>query len=93
MTETEIKAKYKKLHDTLTSKFYSGKSKLSKEEFDLQHGKIWSDMEVELIAEGYLRPSEPTRDLLVEIDALRARIEELEKKRAKSRFKAQSRTR
>ena len=36
-------------------------------------------MEAELIAEGFLTPPEPSRDTLTEIDALKARIEELDK--------------
>lgn len=56
MTEAEIKAKYKALHDTLAESYYGGTSGLTKEEFDIQHGKIWNDMEAELIAEGYRQP-------------------------------------
>jgi len=51
-TEAEIKAKYKKLHDDLTERYYQ-RHELSKEEFDAQHGKIWADMEAELKASGF----------------------------------------
>jgi len=80
MTEEEIKTKYKGLHDELSNGYYSGTSGLTKEEFDLQHGKIWNDMEAELIAEGYRQPPEPVRDLATEIDELKVKIEILEKK-------------
>lgn len=60
VTREGIRAKYKKLHDDLSEAYYGGTSGLSKEEFDFQHGKIWSDMEDELIAEGYSSPPEPS---------------------------------
>lgn len=78
-TEIEIKAKYKKLHDDLSEAYYGGTSGLTKEEFDIRHGKVWADMEAELIAEGYLTPPPPPRDLEVEVDELKARVKELEK--------------
>ena len=79
-TEKEVRVKYKILHDELSSSYYTDAIGLTKEEFDLQHGKIWNDMEAELIAEGYIKPSEPIRDLAKEIDALKAKIVVLEKK-------------
>ena len=78
-TEKEIKSKYQKLHDKLSSSFYAGTSGLTKEQFDLQHGQIWADMEAELIAGGFITPPTPPRDLEAEIDAIKARIEKLEK--------------
>lgn len=78
--EAEIKAKYKKLHDDLSDAYYGGTSGLTKEEFDIQHGKIWGDMETELIAEGFMLPLEPARDLPAEMDDLKARVEKLERK-------------
>jgi len=70
-TEAEIKAKYKVQHDTLSASYYAGTSGLTKEEFDFQHGKIWSDMEAELIAEGYLTsPSPPLSTHLARLDAI-----------------------
>jgi len=78
LTEIEIKAKYKKLHDDLSDAYYGGTSGLTKEEFDLQHGKVWNDMEAELIAEGYLTPPTPSRNLEAEIDALNIRLKALE---------------
>jgi len=59
MTAEEIRYKHKALHDELSDAFYAGTSGLTKEEFDLQHGRIWADMEAELIAEGYLTPPAP----------------------------------
>ena len=76
-TEIEIKTKYKTLHNDLTESYYGGKNKLTKAEFDLQHGKVWSDMEAELIAEGYLKPLVLPRDLEAGIDALKAEVEKL----------------
>ena len=73
----EIRANYKALHNDLERDYYGGTSELTKEEFDFQHGKIWNDMETELIAEGYLIPPEPIRDLIAEIDELKAEIENL----------------
>ncbi|GAI40765.1 unnamed protein product [marine sediment metagenome] len=78
MTEAEIIAKYKALHDTLSERYYGGTRDLSKEQFDAQHGKIWSDLEAELIAAGYRQPPEPVRDLPTEIDDLDRRIKDLE---------------
>ena len=80
-TEVEIKTRYKKLHDDLSEAYYGGTSGLTKEEFDIQHGKVWNDMEAELIVEGYLSPPIPRRDLEVEIDDLRTRIKALEAKK------------
>lgn len=77
MTEAEIKDKYKALHDKLSEDYYQ-KHELSKEDFDTQHGKIWSDMEAELIAGSFIRPPVPPRDLAAEIDDLKARIVSLE---------------
>jgi len=79
-TEAGIKAKYKTLHDELSEGYYSGTRVLSKEQFDLQHGKIWTDMKVELITEGYLTPPKPPRDLAAAIDRLEARLRKLEEK-------------
>jgi len=45
--EEEIQAKYKKLHDELTRKYYVEKS-IDKETFEREHQKIWADMRREL---------------------------------------------
>lgn len=60
MTEEEIRAHYKELHDTLSASYYAGTSGLTKEEFDLQHGHIWADMKAELTPEGYEPPPDPS---------------------------------
>ena len=78
LSEPEIIAKYKALHDTLSESYYGGTRGLSKDEFDAQHGKIWSDMEAKLIDAGYRQPPEPVRDLPAEIDDLDRRIKDLE---------------
>jgi len=73
MLADEIRAKYKELHDLLSESYYNFHN-ITKDEFDTQHGKIWNDMEAELLAKGYLKPPEPVRDLAKEIDELRAEI-------------------
>ena len=82
MTEQEIKIKYKKLHDDLSKIYYKQEpaGQLSKEDFDNSHGQIWADLEAELIAEGYRTISEPPRDLIAEIDELKEKVKDLEKK-------------
>ena len=76
MERKDIIGKYKKLHDELTERYYKN-HELTKEEFDLQHGQIWQDMEEEMANEGYVSPK--PRDLVTEIDDLKARLEKLEK--------------
>jgi len=75
MTVEQIKTRYKELHDLLSESYYNFHN-ISKEEFDLQHGKVWADMDAELIAGGYKQPPIPPRDLVAEIDDLRARFEQ-----------------
>ena len=80
MLQEEIKAKYKKLHDDLSASYYGGTSGLTKEQFDTQHGKVWSDMDIEIkTATDYAEPVSP-RNLEAEIDALKAKISALEAK-------------
>lgn len=79
MTEAKIKAKYLALHNELTEAYYSGKSDLTKEEFDIQHGKIWNDMRGELIAGGFLVIPPPVRDLEIEVDELKTKIQMIER--------------
>jgi hypothetical protein len=74
-SEAKIKARYKALHDKLGVRYYE-KHELTKEEFDAQHGKIWNDMEAELITEGYRQPPEPLRDPLAEIDDIKVKLKE-----------------
>lgn len=78
MTEKQIIAEYKRLHDDLSKIYYDGTMGLTKEEFDAQHGLIWASMEAELIAEGYIILPEPPKDLAAEVTALEARIIKLE---------------
>jgi len=77
MTEKEIKDKAKQDHDTLSASYYAGTSGLTKEQFDLQHGQIWDDMTTELLAEGFIKPPQPKRDLEKEIDDLKVEIKKL----------------
>ena len=80
MLQEEIRVNYTKQHDILSKAYYGGTSGLTKEQFDTQHGKVWSDMDVELkIASDYVEPV-PPRNLEAEIDALKARISVLEVK-------------
>lgn len=65
-TEAEIIANYKAQHDTLSESYYGGISGLTEDEFNLQHGKIWNDMEAELIAKGYIQP--PPEPLVFVVD-------------------------
>ena len=80
MTEQKIRNKYTKLHDKLTASHYGGTGGLTKEQFDTQHAKIWTDMETELITGGFIQPPQPERKLAGEIDELKAKVAELEKK-------------
>ncbi len=82
MTEKEIIKKYKKLHDELSSIYYGQKpiGQLSKEDFDNSHGQIWTNMETELITEGYRTKPKPPRDLIAEIDELKVEIQALKDK-------------
>ncbi len=46
LTPAQVKEKvldYLRRHDELSRSYYSGKSGLSKEEFDRQHGAIWTE--------------------------------------------------
>ena len=80
LPEKEIKSNHKAQHDTLSKAYYAGTSGLTKEQFDVQHGKVWTGMETELIAGGYLTIPEPPRDLEAELDNLKERLGKLEKK-------------
>jgi hypothetical protein len=35
-------------HDALSAEYYSGKSGMTKEEFDLQHAAVWDGLEEDL---------------------------------------------
>ena len=78
MLEVEIKTSHKNLHDSISEDYYQNKL-MSKEDFDHYHGQNWDDMEVELIAEGYLTLPEPPRDLGAEIDDLRKMLKNLKR--------------
>ena len=55
----------------------------TQEDFGAQHALIWQNHEQELIASGFieaLKPPEPARDLAIEIDGLKARLDKLEVK-------------
>lgn len=47
------------------------------DEFNQRHGEIWLNHEAELIAEGFMEaplPPEPTRNLAMEIEEIKAKI-------------------
>lgn len=79
MIEIEIKAQARIEHDLLTKLYYHPsenlpfEDRITKEEFDFRHGKIWTDMEAELLAEGFIKPPEPS-----ELDKLKDRVKALE---------------
>ena len=79
MLEVEIRTSHKNLHDSISEDYYKNKL-MSKEDFDYLHGQNWTDMETELITEGYVKIPEPPRDLEKEIDELKARIDKLKRK-------------
>jgi len=53
-TKAEILEKYRLIHEDLTRQFYVEKS-IDKVTFETQHNKCWSDMQQELLANGYLK--------------------------------------
>jgi FMN phosphatase YigB (HAD superfamily) len=77
MTLEEIRARYVGLHADLERRFYKEHA-MTKEEFDSLHQKLWQDYDQELANAGFLAP-EP-RDLAKEIDELKARVAELERR-------------
>ena len=93
MTKDEIDSRYLNQVNQLEAKFFNivdkGKPsqhrvlKVGKAEadFNLQHGNIWKSHQAELIAEGFMeapKPPEPVRDVLAELDDLKAKVAKLE---------------
>ena len=75
-TLKEIRVNYGRKHDELSKRYYQ-KHELTEESFNLQHGKIWVDMEAELkTASDYTEPELP-RNLYAEIDDLKARFDKM----------------
>ena len=94
MLKAQIDQKHLNQHNTLEAEFFrivnEGlpnqhrllKAGKSQQDFDAQHGQIWRNHEAELIAEGYMKepvPPKPPRDLVAEIDELKAKIEKSER--------------
>lgn len=84
MLTKEIRDKAKLAHDNLTKNFYQKKrsedgiTQAEQSEFDIQHAKIWADMEAEIkLTDDYISPI-PPRDLAMEIASLKTRIEVIE---------------
>lgn len=73
-----IIAEFREAHDVLSRNYYSGKSDMTKAEFDNLHGLNWDNMRAELIAEGHIIVEPPPRDLEAEIDALTRRLDNWE---------------
>jgi len=78
-TEKQIITSYKWKHDDLSESYYSGKSLTSKKEFDKKHGRIWQNMDLALIEAGYKRIPGPVRDLFIELDEVKERLEKIER--------------
>ncbi len=76
MSEKKLTEDALKVHDNLSEDYYKY-GLMSKEDFDYYHGEIWSNLERERIAAGYLVVPETPRDLEAEIDELRAEIEKI----------------
>jgi len=75
-SEKETKTNYKELHDLLSESYYNFHN-ISKEEFDIQHGEIWSNCEEELkTASDYIAPITP-RNLEAEIDLMWEKLDEI----------------
>ena len=81
MTEEEIITSSKMAHDELSESYYSGKSGMDKAAFDRLHAQNWFDMNEVLIAGGFRSPPVPVRDLAAELDQVKARVGDLEKRR------------
>jgi len=72
-TVPEIKRFYLNQHDLLSKSYYQDKT-LSKEEFDILHGQVWSSLNDELKLKGFIKEPAPVRDLAKELDELKAEV-------------------
>ncbi len=72
-TREEITNTYKRMHDELSNSYYNKTSGLTKEEFDILHGNIWTDMDEELkAASDYVIPPPPEPPRSTHISVLEA---------------------
>ena len=93
MTRNRIDEKYLSQANNLEAEFFNiidlGKPSQHRilkggktiKDFNRRHGKIWCNHEAELIAAGFIEiptPPEPARDLITEIDELKAKVTKLE---------------
>tara|TARA_Y100000310_G_C20418925_1_gene685720 strand:+ start:530 stop:802 length:273 start_codon:yes stop_codon:yes gene_type:complete len=81
MTAKEIKLQHKILHDTISADYYNHLRHpdiypieiMTKDEFDILHAQNWDALHTRLLAEGYIKPPEPS-----EIDKIKTRLTTLE---------------
>ena len=74
ITEKTMRDNHKQYHDDITAIYYDGTMGMTKIEFDQLHGQNWEYMDEALIDNGYRIKPEPSRNLLAEIDELKARL-------------------
>jgi len=72
MTEKEIRDAATMAHDTLSKAYYSGHANMTKAQFDGEHAAIWNDLQVVLLAAGYIQP--PAKILEERIRAVELKV-------------------
>lgn len=78
-TIAEIEQRYIDQHRELEERYYK-RHELEKEEFDRRHGELWESYQQEMVATGFAQAVEPERDLALELDELKGRVEALEQR-------------
>lgn len=76
-TKEEITARYQAIHDDITNQYYKLKI-IDKATFDQLHSQCWQDLDNELILAGFKEAPQPSRDIVAELDELKARLAALE---------------
>jgi len=76
-TKEEIIATYKAVHDDITNRYYKLKT-LDKTTFEQFHSQCWQEMANELIAAGFKEIPQSPRDVITELNELKARLQVLE---------------
>ena len=77
VTELELKEDYLQQHSDLEFLYYAMGS-MDKATFDTQHGQLWKNFDVDMIAAGFRLPPVPPRDMVAEFDELKAKVLALE---------------